>query len=432
MRFSLFLLLLFLSSCAPKIHDQKIFLEYSIGHTEQAEFLLTQKIESELPCHNFQESKDAVWLLLDRAITRFVNQDIEGAILDFKQADEAIDFYNQKLLSDTVFQILGEDSNAPYAGDDFEQALAKLYFALALLHAGDESNAFAILRSAEDAEQKKRLAYQKSPITQNYYIAQNPLAKLLFSALLTKKGDYSNAAILRRQAEVLVRKEIPEIDSEKATLILICHNGNAPQKRTVYSDASKISLLALELLLGVQGVEPAVCNMVGIPVPELSTPVSSFPLECNAYLGAEFLPLNSWYNVGAFAEIELESKMPVILARGAARMLLRREFVHCMNEQEPFLGAITDFGMLVANSMTSADTRSWSMLPMSIDVAYFQAEPQTAALEIETILRGYRFSNDLFNIKLKKGDLCIINIFNIHPGITKILIPNRFICEDNL
>ena len=135
----LIVILASLASCAPRVSDRSITIDYKHGHFHEAEYALTERMEEEMPGGDFKKSGDAVWLLLDRAMVRFVNGDTSQSIADFKQGLEAIDFYNQELFVETVAQILGQDSNAAYCGEDFEQALARLYFALALLHQGENA-----------------------------------------------------------------------------------------------------------------------------------------------------------------------------------------------------------------------------------------------------------------------------------------------------
>lgn len=424
MKYLLVALLTFcFSSCASKASMAHVRQFYSQGHFEEAEVCLNQMISQKSAGAN----NDAVWQLLDRAMVRFTQNDAENAIEDFKLALETIDTYNQPLFKDTALQILGEDASAPYKGDDFEQGLARLYFALCLLHVGDESNAFAILRQSEEQDIRKREAYKKGPLTKDFYLGQNAISKFLFALLLEKGNDLSNAAILKREAQSLCRRELTEFDPTKANVVVICHNGNAPSKMTAFSDASRLSMLALELLLNSQSIDPAVCSLTGIPVPELYSTVAAYPLPTMAALDTEQQLLRTWFDVRLSAQMELEQKMPVILARGAARLLLRRSAVGYLQEQNSFLGSLADFSMLVANSMTCADTRSWDALPMTIDLAIFQVDPDTYPLHIQSSLNGCIFSSTKHTIRVKKGDLCVVQVFNIHPGITKILIPERFL-----
>ena len=181
------------------------------------------------------------------------------------------------------------------------------------------------------------------------YLSDNAVSKLLFASLLELGNDVSNATILRECAEELTGIQIPSPLPEQAQVIVICHNGNAPLKRTACSPDSRASLLALEILLGIHGIDPALCDPPGVPVPELYSPISFFPLETVVRLDGCPETLATGNDVGLNAQEELSSKMPLITARAVARLLTRRGAVGYIQEQDPFLGSLTDFGMLIAN-----------------------------------------------------------------------------------
>ena len=110
--------------------------------------------------------------------------------------------------TDSVLQ----DEQGAYQAEDFEQVLARVYFALALLHQGDESNAYAVLRQAEEYQQYRREVYTKIPFTRHYHLADNGLSKYLFATLLKKRGDPSNAQVLYSQALQLLPYPDPALN----------------------------------------------------------------------------------------------------------------------------------------------------------------------------------------------------------------------------
>ncbi len=90
-----------------------------------------------------------------------------------------------------------------YAGEDFEQVLARVYFALALIQAGDYGNAYAILRQAEELQQGLRERYDRCCATSDFHLPDLTFAKYLFALLLEKQGDKSNACLLYQQSGAL-------------------------------------------------------------------------------------------------------------------------------------------------------------------------------------------------------------------------------------
>lgn len=403
---------------------------YQSGNLPIAENNLTTSIEKELPQSDYRRSKDAVWLLLDRATTRFAKGDTQYAIDDYRLAIEAMDYYNQDFPAESLGKVILQDNYGAYQGAPFEQVLARLYFALALLHQGDVNNAFAILRQGEELQQIIRDQYTNTPFMRHYELLDNAVSKYLFAALLEKRCDQSNANILYKQSEDLLGTQyIPsESSSDKtATVLVICHNGNVARKVSDISDASVASAAALEILLASQDIQPAFSTLAGIPVPALYQSPASLPTPMTVCIHNIQKQLSPWYNVSNVSYENLQQELPVIVARGVARLLLRRGAVAYAQDQDPCLGAIVDIGFLIANANTEADTRAWSTLPSSIDVARYDLPAGQHALSIQAGQKGCSFFQEQHKLELRPHDLCIINVFHIHPGVTTVLVPSRFV-----
>lgn len=416
---------LLLQGCSSRLAQQQdAVYAYQIGDLEYADNRISQSLDRSMPKNDFTKCKDAVCLLLDRATIRFAEEEIDNAIADYNLALESIDFYNQATAGDTAARLLFQDNQSPYAGDDFEQSLCRVYFALALLHKGDFNNARAILRQCEEWQQLKNEGYCKSKITHNIQVPPNALAKYLFALLLEKRGDFSNADILYEQA-TSINPSLPApecINTDNSTVLIVCHNGNVPQKYSTTSDASVVSMLALEFLLQASGIPPAISSLTGIPVPALWGPPESYPAPLKAALCGESSPFYTGFDVAESAYNELCIKMPIIAARGAARLLIRRAAVGYLQERDPMLGAFCDIGMLVANAATSADIRAWGTLPYRIDIARWETTPGCKNLTLQ--IGGIGPME--FQLNLKPGCLCVVNIFQLHPGVVKVLIPEQF------
>lgn len=433
---------LLFSSCSSFIAERNQYLiPYHEGNLSLASCKMTSTLNKALPHGDYRESIDATWLLLDSATMHFSQGDINQAIQDYNKAIEAIDYYSQTVISEQLGKVLLQDELGGYAGEDFEQILARIYFALALIHQGDYGNAHALLRQVEDVQQKKIDSYQNSPITKNYTLIENALGKYLLAILSEKKQDFSNARILYQQALEMIDSEQIENDlsqlqnpsqtKDTATVLVLCHNGNIPEKISTISPPSIASTAALEIFLGRRNDCFKLTALSGIPTPTLIT--SSYPSSIPTYCGFndDQKPLEILYPVAHIAYHELEQQKPIIVARGIARYLLRRETLNCISEQNRNFGTFADLAMLVANLNTKADTRSWTTLPESIDFSRYQLSPGNHQLKIH-LRPSSGFSRDYrYDLKLKDGDLCIIHIFNIHPHVTNILVPNRFLALDN-
>lgn len=405
---------------------------YHNGDFVLAEEDLNGLVEKEIPDNNYTKSSEASWILLDRATTRFAMGKVDEAIQDYASAIESLDFYNKDLATEQAAKILLQDEKGAYQADDFEQILARVYFALALIHQGDESNAYALLRQAEEIQQEKRALYSKLPFTRHYSLSDNGLSKYLFALLLEKRGDKGNASILYEEASQLIPPEAFESQKLKhqASVLIICHNGNAPYKVSTTAPASVASAAALEILLAVNHNRPALSTMMGIPVPALRQWPFSNPTPTYAQMDGINKPLLPFYSVSKMATEELKQKIPVIAARGVARLAVRRAAVGYLQRQDPGLGALADLTMCVVNCNTRADTRSWTTLPAFLDVARFNVEPGCHDVQIKIYENCTVPFIKTYKINVESNDLCIIHVFNIHPGITQILIPNRYLAGE--
>lgn len=425
-------LLCLLTSCSSTLCKfEASSRAYQQGNFPLADGILSETIAEEMPSGNFQESNNAACLLLNRATTRFVIGDVNAAIADYETAIEALDYYSQNSSLETVGQILIEDGCGAYKGSDFEHVLARIYFALALLHKGDSSNAFAILRQAEEFQQRKRDAYASLPYMREIKLCDNAFGKYLFATLLEHRGDLSNANILYQQAQML-SGDMPEQfnicseqDTDPATLLLICHNGNVPFKISATTLGSVASTVALEVFLG-RRIDPAWSCVTGIPTPLLCQQWPSQPIPTYAKLDNVSIAFTPYFDVAQAAYFELEQKKPLIVARGVARYLLRRSAVAYCQQRNDNLGALVDLGMLIANANTKADTRAWSTLPSSIDLVRGTIPSGQHKITVTVQRPGLPPSMHQFAIQVKAHDLCVINIFNIHQEITSILVPPQY------
>lgn len=414
------LLLLLLVSCSSLTRNRENYLHsYQQGEVRAAQKTLAKSIKKEMPERRYRESPNAVWLLLDQATLLLAQGDAEGAIRNYDAALDAIDFYRQDLLVEEAGKVALSDGIAAYAGEDYEQLLAPLYFALALLQKGDEANAESLLRRVENVEQ----------------YPNNAFAKYLFATLLEKRKDYSNALILYRQADALVGSAVANASIERierkmsgrahpsATILFICHNGLAPYKITEYSNASVASAAAVETLLQTtHNIKPAMSSLTGLPLPKLVSWPHSKPTAIFATVDDAAHALIPMYDIASTARQQLKKRMPLIAARAAARMLLRRGFVYGANEKDPSLGFATDLAMLLANASTKADTRSWGTLPSSIDAFRIDVAPGEHTIAFS---KGTETLGAPCTMQLSDGDLCVVQLFYIYPHVANVIVNKK-------
>ena len=401
----LLIILLLLTSCSSPATWQNNFLPpYQKGQLSRAIFELEKIKQEELPSDDFRRSKDSVWFYLNLATMQFAKGDMKQARHHYKLALEALHYFNPNDTQDYIKEFLLEDQLSAYRGPLFEQTLARLYFALTLFKINDYSNARAMLRNAEEFSESQN--------------APNPLCKYLFALLLEKEGDESNAKILYDQAESLLGRQVERGNKDLATVLVICHNGNAPYKFSGYAPASASSLLLLENFL-VNFKKPiALSCLPGLNVPFLAKNHSSFALKTKAYLDGRVKTLTPFFSVDYALSKTLKEERPYIEARSLARYLIRRSLLYAVQEKNEDVAALVDVGFLIANAFTEADTRSWSTLPSQIDVARFDIHEGKHILNFQIGSKSLSSKE----LEVKNGRIYVINIFNIHPHIPPTIL----------
>lgn len=425
-----------ITSCSNAIYQQQAYLvPFQQGDLSHAEERIDVTVQKTLPEKDWKKSGDATWLLLDQATIHFASGDVEAAIEEYISAIEALDYYSQKTALEESGKVILQDELGAYEGSDYEHSLARLYLAFALLHQGDESNAVALLKQAEEMHQKRQEMYCNSPLYPDYSPAENVTYKALLATLLALKGDVSNANILFNQAQEMTCENIEflhsQIDRKKAHVWVVCHNGNIPRKISLITDASLASTVALEIFLHAASKRDfALSSLGGVPVPGYLCESLSSPLTTLVNLDGNVQHLTVLDDLSYKAEHELSQKMPVIVARGAARYLLRRGAVGYVSDHDQTLGTVADLAMLLANLNTKADTRSWSTLPCTLDLAAYELEPGPHQLEVRILDPHDPATSEKLSLQVPPGKLCIVHVFNLHPGVHIVQIPKRFVLGD--
>ncbi len=436
---------LFLTSCSHLSEKDKASYmnAFHEGKIEKAEAILDINRGS----ISYQKNKNALWFSLESGSLNFINNQMDRSIAYFKHALEASDYFLQEDTSEKIQKLLFSDEMSAFSGEDYEQILLRVYFAFALIQKGDLSNGLALLKQAESYSQLREAIYVQSRLTKNIKILPNPLAKYLLALFLEKEGDLSNAQILYKQAKSSLSDTdvlFPKNDSTNCgTLLFICHNGNSPYRTSVRDKVSEDALFMLNILLesdksfqfNIPGSSSSMNNRAydrniltmipKISVPKLERWPNSKPITSTVTVGDQKASLIPIYNIDTVAHEQLHQALPLITARAAARYLIREQAAR-ITKSNAF-----NFGTLLTNILTNADTRSWMTLPYSFDIMRFDLKPGIYPITVEVNdpvkLKQYQ----LPKIKIDKNEICLVHLFNIHPNVFRYLVPSSFTLKEN-
>ncbi len=388
------------------------------GDFVRAEESIDKAIQKKMPTGKFLSCREAVWMYLDRAMLHAWTGKLPAAIQDYNIALDAIDYYSQPTLQEQLTKTLLEDGQSAYVGPHYEHQLARLYLALALFQEGDLGNARALLLQAQNQAQL-RIEEGKEAAG-----STNLIAKYLLAAVLEKEGDLSNAEILYKEVAKERREPLAEHSQKKATVIVLSHTGLAPHKISTIAPVSVVSLAILEQLLAIYDIPPALSSLAGIPIPAFADSASGCSSTSIKFANAQSAHLQPWMDVSDAAHQTLEKELPKIAAHSAARLLIRRAFLGVVQKENQTAGIFADLALLGANLLTEADIRSWSTLPARIDLARLELEPGKHTLTFESRSHGAVQTKEC-QINLSPNELCIINLFTIHPHQMVIQIPKK-------
>lgn len=365
------LLFIFLFSCSSHLYQESAHALHH-GRFEEAE---KQLAKADLP---YTRTNDSPLLLLSRAMVYFQSGQMVKSLLDFEKALDASDYYQQRSVPEIAGQTLLQDDIGAYVPPPFEQQLTRFYQALAFLHRSEEDNATATLYYLE-----------------NHSTDRNPLTTYLLATLLNRRGDHSNARILLSRLEK---------ESSHGNALLVHHRGKIPLKKSTIAPASIVSAAMLEQMLAGTKIKPSISTLAGVPIPALES-YHTLPSGTVQINGQRNKPTVS-FNISEAAEAHLDKEMPFIATRAAARILLRRGVVASTKKDA---SPLVDLTMFISNIVTQADTRSWAMLPASIDLYHLQLEPGEHSVQIG-------LQNATFTVMPKQ--LSVIEIFE--PSSEKI------------
>jgi hypothetical protein len=342
----------------------------------------------------------------------------------------------QDSTGEDIATYLISDEAAAFQGDGFEQSLLRLYFAFALFQSGDNTNGLALLKQIRTFYELHKEYYNSSTFFKGQHPFKNALGAYLLGVHLLKQGDVSNAKILFKEAKELFPSLSPSAEKalftttkntkEQGTLLVICHNGNAPYKISESAAPSLEAITTASALfteLGNTGGYASLASITHIQTPELRNWPDSNPIPTSVTVSGKARPLVMSVNIDQTAHESLQEALPLIQARALVRYAMRLASAEVAKQSDGLFGDLYDLGMFVANRMTKADIRSWNTLPYSIDLMRWDLSPGEHTVTVNQHTSTGDKTYSLPNIEIKKGEIRMIHLFNIHPNVFRFLVP---------
>lgn len=353
--------------------------------------------------------RDADLLALDRAMVALADGRPEEAERLLRRSRDRFDQLAQADAAETTWSALTDDTSRAYSGEDHERVLLRGLLAVAnLVQDGDDADAYS-LQMVE--EQGRIVAGAARPDGTNPKAAYGQVA---FSPLLrgilreSTHRDYDDAARhfavvtawqpdFRPGHEHLARAR-QGVHSPKGhgVVHLIALVGHGPVKVEAAETPSTASLAIASGLLATANRTPLPPVVAPIVVPRVvATPgnvagVRATPLA----MPSSAVATETITNVSAMAKSQCDAMLPTTVARALVRRSVKQAVIvggrETLGGAGSLPGVAVDLAGIAWQAGERADTRCWSLLPDTIQVARLELPAGDHEILLEPLDRAGR------------------------------------------
>ena len=364
---------------------------------------------------------DDVMVNMNRGILRRMVGDFSGSNQALELAKKRIEDLYATSITEQAGAVIVNDELISFEGDRYEQVLVHAYKALNYIAMGDIYAArVEILQSdvkmmewGDAPEEDPFMRYLSGIVFEALGEKDDALVAYRKAASVYKKSrerhgleipEQLKQDLLRGLAEAKLWNEYkqyqrefgmanwkPERNRETGELVVLLHNGLAPQR-----DQKAFQTFSTELSLNIRIAVPA------YPLPP--QPIS--PARVN--VAGQQVYLETVENIDGLARAALSDKMPVITTRAIARAVVKKKAEKEVGEKK---GGFAQFAMFVVNQTTEiADTRCWNTLPQEIQMARIMLPEGQHEITLEIMgNRGNVVDRVMIPVVIKKGNKTIIS-----------------------
>ncbi len=372
-------------------------------------------------------SRDEILLLLNRAMLLRMQGDLDGSTAAFEQAKPLIDDLLAVSVTEQAGALAISDVQRSYIGEPFERVFLHVFAALNYLDAGDLGKARV---------EALQLDVLLGELGKDPGFRGDALARWLSGMIFEALGEVSDAMIAYRRAWEAYRRypesfHLPVPQALGRDLVRLSERLGLGDEARHYREQFAIDSAAIVpganegeviLLLGT-GLAPLKRETgVAVPTPQgrlvsVSMPyyLSRRPWVTVAVLESGDLTARAELaeNIEALAIDTLEQRKPAILARTAARAVVKHEASRAAGRENELVGFLVNIAGVVSER---ADTRSWTTLPNRIYVARLVLPAGVHVVDIE--LRdgsGRPDIRDQHLIEIEAGEMQFISIHRVTP-----------------
>ena len=353
---------------------------------------ITKKVQGSLEARDYSEAqeqlekvckkeeKNQLLCLVDMGMISYLSADYENAVKHWLKADDLASQLDVVSVSEQGMSLLLDDNRVAYRGEHHEKILISVYLALSFLK--QKKYESALVESRKIAH-KHKLLEQENEKTYK----QNAFAKYLSGKMFEAEGEYNEAFLYYREANILepgigliqddllrmaerlnfsqeyndfkkaFGKQVLANTGNQGELVLILENGLSPRKisksSSIFVAGKFINVVSPEFVTR--------SNRIGYAVIKVKKENEKDFLT--AYTSRTYL-LN---NIDQAAKNQLSDSVKIRLAKTAGSIAVKQAAALGIGKatKNEFLGALVGIGL---NAMQTADTRSWLSLPANLQI----------------------------------------------------------------
>ena len=401
--------LCFLAGCASfGERTMKIRSEFTNGNIEKTNAEIDKALKQ-------KKRSDADLLKLNRAIVALSSgepREAETLFREVRDRFDQIESEREKRVAEKAVSMLLDDNTVSYAGEDYENVLIRVFLALSnLMYDGTDAPAYAlqigykqneIIRRGEmkDPKNSGKTINPKAGSYRQVAIGQY-LIGLMQEATYRNHDDVVKAyeAVNAWESEFSQGRQ----DLERARRGVHAQPGNGvvyvfalvgagPYKVQKNCEVLHDAQILTTFLIAMMSKRPTLPDFSPVMIPYIVRPRETVSALSVSVSGKWQGQTETITDIGRMAEEQFEAVKPQIIARAVVRRTLKKGILYGSKEAldaNPWVGLAMDAGAMVLQSLETADTRSWNLLPAEIQVARLEVPAGKHRLTLQPMSRVF-------------------------------------------
>ena len=389
----------------------KIRNEFANGDLEKANAEIDKALKR-------KKQSDGDLLKLNRAVIALSSGKPREAEILLREVRDRFDQHDrerEKRVAQKALSMVTDDNAVAYAGEDYEKVLIRVFLALSnLMYDGTDAPAYALQVGHKQSEiiqkgivQDPKDSQKKVNPKANSY-RQVAIGQFLIGAM--QEATFRNHDDVIKAYEAVNTWE-PGFtqgrqDLERArrgvhaqpgngVVYVFALVGSGPYKEQRNCEVLQEAQIWTTLFITLLSNRPTLPDFAPVMIPCIVRPrdaVSALSVSIGGQWNAHTETLT---DIGRMAEEQFEAIQPQIIGRAVARRTLKKGILYGTKEvldTDPWVGLAMDVGAMIWESMETADTRCWNLLPAEIQVTRLEVPAGEHQLTLQPLSRVYSLS----------------------------------------